>query len=205
MTYVGITDWGYRKGMLSAGSSHKYMAVNESAVTSPFLLVISIVISEFKLSSWGFSSPYFSSKPFLELKITANISPKMLKFFSLKSMAFMLFMATRLLKEAGSLTCGYGSELTVAELAGSAEGLAFCETGPFPTEPSLVGLKGSRHTLEVPWQVPEGSCGCQAACQGAGKIKNTEEHDFGRASGHHCFPLAKHPKAFPFSSIKGIS
>lgn len=77
-------------------------------------------------------------------------------------------------KKGEPLTCGYGSALPVAEPAGSAAGLAFCETGPFLTEPSQVVLMGSHHTQEVPWQVPEGSSCCQAACQGAEK-KNTAQ------------------------------
>lgn len=68
-----------------------------------------------------------------------------------------------------SLTCDFGFALTVAEPAESAEELAFCETGPFLTEPSQVGQKGSHHSLEVPLQVLEESCGYQATFPGAKK------------------------------------
>lgn len=73
------------------------------------------------------------------------------------------------------LTCGCGSALPVAEPAGSAEGPAFSETGPFLTEPFQVELKDCRRNLEGPLQVPEGSCGSLAACQGAGEM-NAEEN-----------------------------
>lgn len=81
-------------------------------------------------------------------------------------------------REQELLTCGYDSEPTAAALAVSAEEPAFYGTGPFRIEPSQVGLRGCHRTLEAPSQVPEGSCGCQAACQGAGTKNNTQGQDF---------------------------
>lgn len=100
------------------------------------------------------------------------------------------------------LTCGSGSVLTVVEPAGFAEELVSCEIGPFLTESSQVELKDSHHTLEVPWQVPEESCGCQEACQGAGKKERYMTSE--KVWGHQLFFLEKRPKLVSFRSSRNV-
>lgn len=57
------------------------------------------------------------------------------------------------------LTCGFDFGPPAAGPAGSVEAQVSCGTGPSLTGPGQVGLKGSPHSQEVPWKVPEVSFG----------------------------------------------
>lgn len=62
-----------------------------------------------------------------------------------------------------SLHCDFDFGPPAAGPAGSVEVQVSCGTGPSLTGPDQVGLKGSPHSQEVPWKVPEVSFGYLAA------------------------------------------
>lgn len=74
-----------------------------------------------------------------------------------------LLPLTPFLHPGGHLTCDFDFGPPAAGPAGSVEAQVSCGTGPSLTGPGQAGLKGSPHSQEVPWKVPEESFGCLAA------------------------------------------